>query len=105
MFLGITTSLRPLVMHWVSIWFCIFYKPIHQWGFFLVPGFAICNTDKGDGGLTLDEFHADVCQDFIASVPEYVSTPDADFELFDSNSDGVVSLKELLDLADILINE
>ena len=53
----------------------------------------------------MDEFHADVCQDFIASVPEYVSTPDADFELFDSDADGVVSLKELLDLADILINE
>merc|ERR1711953_760139 len=58
----------------------------------LIPGFAICNTDKDDGGLTLDELHADICQDFIASVG-------------DSDADGVVTLKEFLDLADSLINQ
>ena len=56
-----------------------------------------------DGGFTLDELHADICQDFIVSV----GTSDADeynFAMFDSNSDGVVTLKEFLDMADTLIN-
>ena len=104
MFLGITTSRRPLVMHWVSNWFCISHITILQWGLFLVPGFAICNTDKGDGGLTLDEFHADICQDFIASVGDS-DAAELNFWLFDSNADGVVTLKEFLDLADSLINQ
>ena len=51
----------------------------------------------------MDELHADICQDFIVSV----GTSDADeynFEMFGSNSDGVVTLKEFLDMADTLIN-
>ena len=111
MFLGVVvnpliligqTSLRPFKLHWVSSWICVSLKNIND-VFFLVPGFAICNTDKGDGGITLDELHADICQDFIASVSDS-DTADSDFEYFDSNADGVVSLKEFLDLADTLIN-
>ena len=70
---------------------------------FLVPGFAICNTEKGDGGITLDELHADICQDFIASVGDS-DAAEYNFEMLDSNADGVVTLKEFLDLADTLIN-
>ena len=70
---------------------------------FLVPGFAICNADKGDGGLTLEELHAEICQDFIASVGDS-DAADYNFEMFDSNADGIVTLKEFLDLADSLIN-
>ena len=51
----------------------------------------------------MDELHSDICQDFIASVSDS-DTADSDFEYFDSNADGVVSLKEFLDLADTLIN-
>merc|ERR1711884_765864 len=69
----------------------------------LIPGFAICNTEKGDGGLTLEELHADICQDFIASVSD-ADAAEYNFEMFDSNADGVVTLKEFLDLADSLIN-
>merc|ERR1719340_427935 len=65
----------------------------------LIPGFAICNTDKGDGGLTLEELHADICQDFITSVGDS-DAADYNFEMFDSNADGIVTLKEFLDLAD-----
>ena len=71
---------------------------------FIVPGFAICNTDKGDGGLTLDELHADICQEFIASVGD-ADAAELNFEMFDSDADGVVTLKEFLDLADTLINQ
>ena len=71
--------------------------------YFLVPGFAICNTEKGDGGITLDELHADICQDFIASVGDSEAA-EYDFEYFDSNADGVVTMKEFLDLADSLLN-
>ena len=46
--------------------------------------------------LTLEELHADICQDSYAA--EY------NFEMLDSNADGVVTLKEFLDLADTLIN-
>merc|ERR1719225_1782177 len=70
----------------------------------LIPGFAICNTDTSDGGLTLEELHADICQDFIASVGADSNAAELNFETFDSNADGVVTLKEFLDLADILIN-
>merc|ERR1712141_786707 len=70
----------------------------------LIPGFAICNVDKGDGGLTLEELHADICQDFIASVGAESNAAEVNFESFDTNADGVVTLKEFLDLADILIN-
>ena len=52
----------------------------------------------------MDELHADICQDFIASVGD----PDAaelDFEMFDSDANGVVTLKEFLDVADTLINQ
>merc|ERR1719225_1124981 len=63
----------------------------------LIPGFAICNADKGDGGLTLEELHAEICQDFIASVGDS-DTADYNFEMFDSNADGIVTLKEFLDL-------
>ena len=70
---------------------------------FLVPGFAICNTDTSDGGLTLEELHADICQEFIASVGDSDGA-EYNFEMFDSNADGVVTLKEFLDLADTLIN-
>ena len=73
------------------------------WFFFLVPGFAICNTEKGDGGITLDELHADICQDFIASVGDS-DAAEYDFAYFDSNADGVVTMKEFLDLADSLLN-
>ena len=70
---------------------------------FLVPGFVICNTDTSDGGLTLEELHADICQEFIASVGDS-DAAEYNFEMFDSNADGVVTLKEFLDLADTLIN-
>merc|ERR1712062_419076 len=69
----------------------------------LIPGFAICNADKGDGGLTLEELHAEICQDFITSVGDS-DAADYNFEMFDSNADGIVTLKEFLDLADSLIN-
>merc|ERR1719288_450679 len=65
----------------------------------LISGFAICNSDKGDGGLTLEELHADICQDFIASVGD-ADAAEYNFEIFDSNADGVVTLKEFLDLAE-----
>merc|ERR1719189_3295329 len=70
----------------------------------LIPGFAICNADKGDGGLTLEELHAEICQDFITSVGADSNAAEVNFESFDTNADGVVTLKEFLDLADILIN-
>merc|ERR1712062_494018 len=69
----------------------------------LIPGFAICNADTSDGGLTLEELHADICQEFIASVGDS-NAAEYNFEMFDSNADGVVTLKEFLDLADTLIN-
>merc|ERR1712062_102888 len=69
----------------------------------LIPGFAICNADKGDGGLTLEELHAKICQDFITSVGDS-DAADYNFEMFDSNADGIVTLKEFLDFADSLIN-
>merc|ERR1712062_551592 len=69
----------------------------------LIPGFVICNTDTSDGGLTLEELHADICQEFIASVGDS-DAAEYNFEMFDSNADGVVTLKEFLDLADTLIN-
>ena len=55
------------------------------------------------GGLTLEELHADICQDFIASVGDS-DAAEHNFEMLDSNADGVVTLKEFLDLADTLIN-
>ena len=55
------------------------------------------------GGLTLEELHADICQDFIASVGDS-DAAEYNFEMLDSNADGVVTLKEFLDLADTLIN-
>ena len=70
---------------------------------FSVPGFAICNTDTSDGGLTLEELHADICQEFIASVGDS-DAAEYDFAYFDSNADGVVTMKEFLDLADSLLN-
>ena len=51
----------------------------------------------------MDELHADICQDFIASVGDS-NAAEVNFASFDTNADGVVTLKEFLDLADILIN-
>ena len=53
--------------------------------------------------LTLEELHADICQEFIASVGDS-DAAEYNFEVLDSNADGVVTLKEFLDLADTLIN-
>ena len=55
------------------------------------------------GGFTLAELHADICQDVIASVGDS-DAAEYNFEVLDSNADGVVTLKEFLDLADTLIN-
>ena len=52
----------------------------------------------------MDELHADICQDFIATVGDS-DAAELNFWLFDSNADGVVTLKEFLDLADTLINQ
>ena len=53
----------------------------------------------------MEELHADICQDFIASVgADSNDAAEVNFESFDTNADGVVTLKEFLDLADILIN-
>ena len=60
-------------------------------------------TNVENGGLTLEELHADICQDFIASVGDS-DAAEYNFEMLDSNADGVVTLKEFLDLADTLIN-
>ena len=51
----------------------------------------------------MEELHADICQDFIASVGD-ADAAEYNFEMFDSNADGVVTLKEFLDMADTLIN-
>ena len=52
----------------------------------------------------MEELHADICQDFIASVGADSNAAEVNFASFDTNADGVVTLKEFLDLADILIN-
>ena len=51
----------------------------------------------------MDELHADICQDFFASVGDS-DAAEYNFEMLNSNADGVVTLKEFLDLADTLIN-
>ena len=53
----------------------------------------------------MEELHADICQDFIASVGADSNAAEVNFDMFDSDADGVVTLKEFLDLADTLINQ
>ena len=70
----------------------------------LVPSFDICNADKADGGLTMDELHATECQGFIQSVGGEVDFADQTFDDFDVDGNGVVSIQEFLNTALMLIN-
>merc|ERR1711963_281982 len=69
----------------------------------LMPSFDICNVDKGDGGLTVDELHATACQDFITSVGGEIEFADMDFDAFDQDGNGIVSVQEFLATALMLV--
>ena len=68
-----------------------------------MPSFDICNVDKGDGGLTVDELHATECQDFITSVGGEIANADMDFDAFDHDGNGVVNMQEFLASAAMLV--
>ena len=61
-----------------------------------MPAFTICNADKHDAGLTLEELHAPRCLEAVALVgvdsDQVVST----FEGFDSDGNQVVTEQEIL---------
>ena len=59
-----------------------------------MPAFDICDADKLDGGLTLEEIHAPECLEFIASVGGDAESADPDFAFFDADGNGVVTVQE-----------
>ena len=47
----------------------------------------------------MDELHATKCQDFIASVGGDIGSADMEFDDFDADGNGVVSMQEFLNFA------
>ena len=62
-----------------------------------MPTFEICNADKQDGGLTLDELNAPKCLLRLTELAG-VDSDEANqhFKSFDTDSNGKVTIEELM---------
>ena len=69
-----------------------------------MPAFDICNADKLDGGLTLDELHAPSCLGFISAIGGDINEADPNFQFFDADGNGVVTIMEFIEGASKLVN-
>ena len=53
----------------------------------------------------MDELHATECQDFITSVGGDIAFADMDFDNFDADGNGVVSMQEFLNFAAMIASD
>ena len=64
---------------------------------FIVPAFTICNADKHDAGLTLEELHAPGCLDKAVELVGVDSDQVVSiFDRFDTDGNQVVTEQELM---------